>query len=380
MSISRLSNKIEVNLKAIRDNITAVRNLIGPGCGLLAVVKCNAYGHGAVGVASTILDAGAEGLCVAHVDEAEELRLSGIDAPILLMNSTVPKQARDISMHHFVLAIYNREMIEALADAAMRTGYGGSIHLKVDSGMGRLGLTPSEAVEYAKLLKEYDTTVGGFSPLSVEGIFSHLATAEENDESYAREQFQQFSECLREVRKLFPEIKAHIANSAATLKFPEMRLDAVRAGLLVYGIQPTSEPVGDIKLTPALSWKTHVAYSKRIPAGTYVSYSRLWQANKETTLVTLPIGYGDGYMRNLTNTGQVLLRGKLMPVVGRVCMNHIMVDAGDEKDIQTGEEAVLLGRQGENEITAVQLAEWAGTVPHEILSKLNPQIARTYLK
>lgn len=371
---------LEVNLGAVRRNVSAIKKLIGAKCSLYAIVKSNAYGHGISEIAHTVLSAGASAVCVATIGEAAALRHSGVDGPIILLTSTQLNQAREVAVLHVTPALYTYEMAEALAEAALRVGYGVTAHIKIDTGMGRIGLPPAEAVQLARSIGQHDTSLGGFSPLSITGVFSHLATAEEEDESYALEQFQRFKECVTEIRAMLPEIKAHIANSAATLKFPMMRLDAVRDGLLVYGIYPTADLENEIVLTPVLAWKTYVAFTKRISAGTPVSYGRRWESSTPTTLITLPIGYADGYMRALSNKGHVLFRGKRRSVVGTVCMNHILVDVGDEPDVQLGEEVVLLGRQQGSEVSASHLAEWAGTVPHEILARLNPGIERVYVK
>lgn len=371
---------IYINLGALRKNVAALRKLIGTRCAIYAVVKSNAYGHGATEIAHTILSAGANAVCVANIGEAATLRHTGVDGPIILLNATRPNQAREVAVLHITPALYSQEMAEALAEAALRVGYGVTAHIKVDTGMGRVGLPTEEAVQLARSVSQQDSSLGGFSPLTITGIFSHLATAEEEDESYALGQFQRFQQCIAEVQDVLPEVRAHIANSAATLKFPMMRLNAVRCGLLLYGVYPSNDLTQEIVLTPVLSWKTFICFVKRIPAGAYVSYGRTWQATTPTTVVTLPVGYGDGYTRQLSNTGYVLFRGKRRPVVGTVCMNHILVDVGDEADVQTGEEVVLLGRQMGAEVSAADLAQWAGTVPHEILTRLNPNIERVYIK
>jgi len=371
--ISQPPNWLEIDLPAIRGNVAALQKFIGEHCKVLAVVKANAYGHGAQQVARTALEGGAWGLCVASLPEARELRRGGIDSPLLSLNSGRPEEAGEVVHLHLIQALYSRETAEALSKAALRIGYEAEAHLKIDTGMGRLGVRPEEALQFAAEVAE-------FPALRLTGVFSHLATAEEPDETYALAQFQRFRDCLDSLASRLPGLNAHIANSAATLKFPHMHLDFVRVGLLVYGVYPTFQLSRALELRPALTWKTRIAFVKTLAAGTPVSYGRTWRANSPTTIATLPVGYGDGYPRALSNRGQVLLRGRLRPVVGRVCMNHTLIDIGEEPEVRPGEEVVLIGQQEQNRLTVNHLAEWGETVPHEILGRLGRHLPRVYVK
>lgn len=371
MRVSR-SSWFEIDLSAIRRNIGKVQGLAGDGCRILAVVKSNAYGHGLCQAAGAALEGGAWGLCVADVQEASRLRRAGIDAPILLLNSGRPEEAGKVVRLGLIQALYSRQMAKALSRAAQRSGSEAEAHIKIDTGMNRLGVGTEEAEEFA-------AEVAALPNLRISGIFSHLATAEEEDSSYALRQFEFFRSSRERVSRHLPGLKAHIANSAATLKFPQMRLDFVRVGLLAYGVSPLVEAKSGIELEPALTWKTRIAFVRRIPSGATVSYGRTWRALCPTTLAVLPVGYADGYSRALSNRGQVLLRGGLRPVVGTVCMNHMMIDANEETGIRPGEEVVLIGRQGDQRITANHLAERGQTVPHEILARLGSDVRRVYL-
>jgi len=374
VNIQTSPNWLEIDLSAIRGNVAALQRFLGEHCKVLAVVKANAYGHGAQQAARAALEGGAWGLCVASLPEAREIRRGGIDAPLLLLNSGRPEEAVEVVHFHLIQALYSREMAEALSRAALRIGYEAEAHLKVDTGMGRLGVRPEEALRFA-------SEVAGFPALRLTGVFSHLATAEEADETFARAQFQRFRACLDSLASRLPGLNAHIANSAATLKFPQMHLDMVRAGLLIYGVYPTFQLAqAGLHLRPALTWKTRIAFVKTVAAGTPISYGSTWRANSPTTIATLPVGYSDGYPRALSNRGQVLLRGRLKPVVGRVCMNHTLLDIGEEPEVRPGEEVVLIGQQEENRLTVNHLAEWGETVPHEILGRLGRHLPRVYVK
>jgi len=363
---------LEIDLGAIRRNVIALRKFVGPNCGILGVVKNNAYGHGAKQVTQAAADGGGAGVCVASLEEAQELRRAGISLPILLLNPGEPKSAREVLRLHAIQTLCTKEMAEALSQAALKIGFEAEAHVKVDTGMTRLGIPPEKAVAFT-------TEVAGYAGLHITGIFSHLATSENCDSPFAQEQFERFCRVLGELAPRLPKLKAHIANSGATLLYPQMHLDYVRVGLLMYGISPTPRlPINGPNLRPALSWKTRVAFLQSVAPGTAVSYGCTWRANKPSTLAVLLVGYGDGFPRSLSNKGQVLFRGKLKPVVGTVCMNHIMVDVSDEENVQVGEEVVLIGRQGEATLTASHLADWGATVPHEILARLSPRLTRVY--
>jgi len=368
----KFPNWLEIDLSAIRRNLAAVGGLIGEGCRILAVIKSEAYGHGALPVARAAIGGGAWGLCAASLSEARRLRRGGITAPILLLNSGPPQEAGEIVRLNLTQALYSRQMAQALSAAAAKVGALVEAHIKIDTGMGRLGILPEEADKFA-------SEAAALPGLQIAGVFSHLATAEESDPSYAFHQFARFRGCLERMGAHLPGLKAHIANSAAALRFPWMRLDFVRIGLLVYGVYPTAEGSQELRLQPALAWKTRIAFLKSVPAGFPVSYGRTWRAPSSTTLATLPVGYADGYPRSLSNRGQVLFRGRLCPVVGTICMNHTLIDLGDEAGPSPGEEVVLIGPQGENRLTVNHLAEWAQTVPHEILARLGSHLPRLYL-
>ena len=369
----RCASWVEVDLGAVRHNVRVLCDLIGPACSVWAVVKANGYGHGAVPVASAALEGGAAGLAVASLGEAVELRRAGFDAPILLLSAGDPRAASRTVRHHITQTVCSAEMAKALSRAALRLGQTADVHLKIDTGLGRLGVLPEEAAGLASLVA---STPG----LRLGGVFSHLATAEAADTSYAEEQFRRFSSAVGAMADLglSPGIR-HMANSAAALRFPSMRLDRVRTGLLVYGITPDAPGLAPLDVRPALVWKTRLAFTKDLPAGSAISYGCTHVTQRGCRVAVLPLGYADGYPRRGSNRAQVLVRGQLCPVIGRVCMDHVIIDASPAGDARPGDEAVLIGPQGTNAITANQLAQWAETCVHEVITVIGPRVARVYV-
>ncbi len=364
---------LEVNLGSVRHNVRAVKALLGPGRWLWAVVKANAYGHGAVPVAKAAAAAGADGLAVASLEEAAELRGAGIGAPILLLSPGDARMAGRAVRLGLTQTVCVEETIRALSGAAQQVDRQVGVHLKLDTGMGRLGVDPSEAVRFALVIAE--------SPgVRLEGIFSHLATAEADDEAYARLQFVRYEAAVRGVREagIEPGMR-HIANSAATVRFPEMRLDGIRTGLLIYGIPPEAGGQGPLELQPALTWKTRVAFARTVPAGSSISYGRTYHTRQTAVIATLPIGYADGYPRRASNRGQVFLRGRRCPIVGTVCMDYMMIDTTPAGGVSLGDEVVLLGEQGSERITAHDLAVSAETCVHEVSTVIGRRVGRTYI-
>jgi alanine racemase len=368
----RSASWVEVDLSAVRHNVSAVRRFLG-GSGLIAVVKANAYGHGAVEVARAAQQGGATGLAVACAAEGEQLRRAGLEGPILVLAAGDPAAAPELVALGLSQTVCTEDMATALASAGERQGSRARLHLKIDTGMGRLGRRSEEAGAFGAAVQRLPGVV-------VEGAFTHFATAEEADTSYLRLQFSRFEEALQDLAAagLRPPVR-HAANSAAALRFPEMKLDAVRTGLLVYGLRPDAPGLPDIALRPALAWKTRVAFARRLPEGCPVSYGRTYITPGERLVGVLPVGYADGYPRHASNRAQVLVRGTLCPVIGTVCMDHVMVDLTPAGEVAIGEEVVLIGAQQGRRITANQVAEWAGTVVHQVPTVIGNRVARYYI-
>ncbi len=366
----------EVDLGSIAHNIASLRRRVGQGVEIMAVVKADAYGHGAVQVAATALTSGASWLGVALVEEGVALRKAGIIAPILVLGQLFPSQARRALRYGLSCSVSTYEFAEALSVAATQEGKKGKCHIKVDTGMGRIGVPPWQASSFVK-------RVAMLPNIEIEGIHTHFATADMDDRTYAREQLSRFLDVLEGVRKAGIEVQfRHAANSAACLAMPEARLNLARPGIAIYGLAPsTSERFQQLKkelgLRPALSLKTRVCFVKRVPAGTPIGYGATYVTRDERTIATLPIGYADGLARGLSNRGEVLIRERRLPIVGRVCMDECMVDAGN-LDIDVGDEVVLIGSQGGETITAEEVAERLGTICYEVLCSISKRVPRVY--
>jgi alanine racemase len=364
----------EIDLSAIRHNVRALKAFLGRDRHLWAVVKANAYGHGAPETASAALAEGADGVAVSCLSEAAELRMDArIKAPLLVLAPGEPRAALWMVRLDIIQTACYEAMATALSQAAVRLEKPARVHLKIDTGMGRLGVPPEKAAEFARSLLD-------LPGLRLEGVFSHLSTAEEEDESFARLQFQRFMGALEELEAAGISYgMRHLANSAATLRFPEMLLDGVRAGLLIYGISPDAPDLAALDLRPAMSWKTRVSFLHRLPPGSPVSYGCTYQTNDECLVGVLPLGYADGYPRAASNRGYVLLRGQRCSIIGVVCMDHMMIDATGVPEAAVDDEVLLLGQQGNETLTANQLAQWAGTVVHEVPTVIGRRVKRVYL-
>jgi alanine racemase len=366
----------EIDLSAITHNVREIRKVVGTATRIMAVVKADAYGHGAVEVSKAALAGGADWLGVAQLAEGVALRKAGLDAPVLVLGYTPPEQAAEVVQYELSQTVYTGEMASSLAAAAVREGRRVRVHIKVDTGMGRVGW-PAELPAAKEIL-----SVAGLPGLEAEGIFTHFATADSRDKGYAKEQLDRFLAMIETLRENGLEIPfKHAANSAALLEMPETRLDMVRPGIIIYGLFPSDEVDRTlINLRPAMSLKTRVAYVKNVPAGFKVSYGCTFISSRPTAIATLPLGYADGYSRLLSAKGEVLIHGRRAPVAGRVCMDYLMVDVGHIPGVAIGDEAVLFGRQGEEEIAADEVAAWLGTINYEVVCMVSHRVPRIFLK
>lgn len=364
---------VEINLENVAHNLRAIRARHGENVRCAAVVKANAYGHGAVGVAKAAVRAGATSLCVATVPEALELRDEGVYQPILILGPVLPAQTISVVDKEIAVAVYDELILDWLSEAVSRSRSHrpAKVHLKVDTGMTRLGVDWTEAL---RLVERAYRTPG----IEVEGIYTHLAEADTADRAHAYDQFEHFMNLLDQLekKKMRPPI-AHIANSAAAIDMPEMGLDMIRLGISLYGFYSSEFVSRTVELKPVLRWVTHVAQAKRVKAGARISYGGTYTAERDTTIAVLPVGYADGYRRSLSNKGSVLIGGQKYPIAGRVCMDLIMADVGDAP-LRAGDEAVLIGRQGESEITADELAGLIDTINYEVTTNISPRVERIY--
>ena len=375
----------EIDLKAIAHNITELNNLTPADTRFMAVVKANAYGHGAVAVAECAVKAGAAVLGVARVSEAIELREAGLNLPILLFGYTPPELVAKLLAYDLTPTVYSLQAAESYAHAAAAEGKRLNVHVKIDTGMGRLGLLPDEfriaTGDSDKAIDEI-RSIAGLADLNIEGIYTHFATADSADKSYANEQLQRFLDFKQKLRKnsLLPPVM-HAANSAAVIELPDSHLDMVRPGISLYGLYPSEEvDKTRIALKPAMTLKTRIIQLKKVPAGFKVSYGATFKTEFPTTIATVPVGYADGFNRLFSSRGHMLVRGRKAPIVGRVCMDLTMLDVGHIKDVRMEDEVVVFGRQENEAITADDIASSLNTINYEVVSTIMPRVERIYLK
>ena len=338
----------------------------------MAILKANAYGHGLVPVARTLVEAGAPYLGLAYLEEAIALREAGIRVPILVLGGILGRQIPAYLDHDLTLTASSIDKLRAIDEAAGALGTRARVHLKIDTGMERIGVHwySAEGLLEASL---------GCKHTDVEGIFSHFARADQEDLSHTRLQLERFEEVVDFYRqRSAPTPMRHIANSAAILRLPEASLDMVRPGILVFGVKPAEGLRCDLDVGPAMTWKSRVVYFKVVKAGHPVGYGGTWAPDEMTRVVTVPVGYGDGYLRSMSGQAQVLIRGKRFPVVGTVCMDQVMVDIGRDS-AWNGDDVVLLGGQGDASVSVEELARWAGTIPYEVLTNINTRVPRLYV-
>lgn len=364
---------LEVDLGAIGANTRLVKDIVGGRVAVLVSLKADAYGHGALRVARTALRNGAGWLGVATVSEAAPLRGAGVVAPILVFGFVPAWQAREVARLDLRATVYELESARALARAARDLGRPVSVHVKIDTGMGRLGLRAENVAGVVAFCEALSALDG----LIVEGAFTHLATADSADQTYARHQIARFEAVLAALatRNLRPPV-IHAANSAALLALPETRYDLVRPGIAIYGLAPSADVPLPPGFSPALTFKTQVAQVKEVPAGEGISYGATYVTTAPTRVATLPVGYADGFRRGPTNWGEVLLRGRWAPILGRVCMDQCMVDVTRIPGVRVGDEVVLIGRQGDQVLTAEMVAERLGTINYEVVAELLARVPR----
>ena len=376
----------EIDLEAIAHNVCELRRCADPKAQVMAVVKANGYGHGAVEVARTALANGAEWLGVARLPEAIALRKAGFSAPILVFGYTPPAEAGCLIDFDLRQSVYSLAASQAYSAAAAARGKRIRVHLKVDTGMGRLGLVPAALrgasdgdAAGSEFIREV-AAIAGLPGIEAEGIFTHFAASDSADKSYANRQLALFLDLLQTLRAHGLEFRLrHAANSAAVIELPESHLDLVRPGIALYGLKPSEEVnLAGISLQPAMALKTRIIHLKTVPAGTSISYGMTHRTSSPTVIATIPVGYADGYRRLLSSRGQMLVHGRRVPVVGRVCMDLTMLDVGAVPDVQMEDEVVIFGRQGNECLSADDLARELGTINYEIVCDLTARVPRVY--
>lgn len=359
---------IEIDLAQLRKNIAVIRGHIGP-CLFCLPVKANAYGHGLCAIGLAAQEAKIDYLAVAHLQEGIQLRKAGVSLPILVLGAIHEDQIHDLIDHNLEFTISSKFKAELAAKKCKEKGRKCRVHLEVDTGMQRTGVRS----ETARILLPY---LQSLDSLEVVGVYSHLATADKPEDPFAIEQIKMFRELVQEFKDT-PLIQ-HLANSGGTAYYPQAHLDMVRPSLITFGYLPDFCPSSLQSIAPCFSLKAKVSYFKVVQKGKGISYGHSFVTERQTRIVTIPVGYGDGYRRSLSNRGSVLIRGKRFPICGTICMDQFMVDVGDE-EVFVGDEVVLIGKQGNEEIPLKEVAKLCDSIPYEILCLFNERIPRIYL-
>ncbi|MBQ0058696.1 MAG: alanine racemase [Lachnospiraceae bacterium] len=364
-----------IDLDAIRYNFDQMHDHIADGTMMAAVIKADGYGHGAVPIARMLEKKNyIWGYAVAAVEEAVELREAGLRKPIMLLGYTFPEDYATVIAHDVMPCIFTMEMARAYSDQAVLLKREVRVHIKIDSGMNRIGFKPTER-SLAEILN-----ISELPNLKIEGVFTHFARADEVSDEATDKQFETFSAFVDKIKACGVEIPiVHASNSAAIIKYPKGNLDMVRAGISLYGLSPSEEvPHTELDLKSAMSIVSHVSHVKTLEAGEAISYGGTYVTDQRRVIATIPAGYADGYPRSLSNKGYVLIHGQKAPVTGRVCMDQFMVDVTAIEGVKTGDEAVLLGRQGDQIITAEMLGDLSGRFNYELVCDINKRVPRVY--
>jgi len=361
----------EIDLAAIRYNLRKIRDSVDKDVKILGVVKADAYGHGMSEVSKAITQEGVDYLGVASLDEASELRSIGIKDKIIVLGAILPNEIEGILRFNVVQTVSDLGIAKSISRLAQKKNKKIKIHIKIDTGMGRLGFWHLDAVNFIK-------EIAKLKNILIEGIFTHFPSAEE-DASFTKKQIKYFDSLIKELQRENINIPLkHTSNSMALIDFKDSHMNMVRPGLIMYGLYPREGLAKRLELKPALTLKTKISFMNSVSKGRSISYGRTYITKKDTKIATIPVGYGDGYSRYLSNRGFVLVKGGRAPIVGRVCMDMTMVDVGDFKDIKTGDDVVLIGRQGKENITAEELAQLTNTIPYEVVCNIGRRVPRIY--
>ena len=379
----------EINLKAFKHNlqnlktITEPATVLGPATGIMAVIKADAYGHGAIPCAKAAVDSGVDYLGAGIIEEGIELRENGITEPILILGSIFPDEVADLVRHDLATILCTPHLAQALAKEAEKQGKTMNVHIKVDTGMNRLGVLPENLLPLIK-------TISNLRALKIEALSTHFSSADDEDTSITTQQIELFQKTLIDLQKAGVTMPAltHLANTSALLRFPESRSTMVRPGLILYGALPSpilKSVVEEIcqkenlqNFQPVMQWKSKIIFLNPVQKGQPLSYSRKYFTQRDSLIATLPIGYADGLNRNLSNNMEVLIKGKRAPQVGTICMDMILIDVTEVPDVQMGDEVVIFGKQGEEEIQVEELAKKSNTIPYEILCNVGKRVPRVY--
>jgi alanine racemase len=367
---------VEIDLNAFSHNILQIRSKIGNETKILAVLKADAYGHGLVRLAEEALRNGADMIGVGNVEEGVSLRESGISSPILVLIGVFEDDVERVVSYNLSVVIYSYQTAEALSIAGKEKEKDVNVHIKVDTGMGRLGITPYEVIPFFRRLI-------GLKNISIQGILTHLAVAYEKDNRFTDHQISIFKEIVNRLSaEGFYIPLVHSFNSAAIINYQasSFNFNMVRPGIILYGSFPSDELKCGLNLRSVMSWKTQILHLKALPRGSSLSYGRTYFTSRESIIAIIPVGYADGYSRLLSNRAKVIVKGKRVPQVGRICMDMCMIDVTDVTDVKVGDEVVLLGKGGNEEITVEEIAELMGTISYEVYCMIGRRVPRVYVR
>lgn len=365
---------VEIDLEAIKHNIRCEREKVGDKVKIMAIIKANAYGHGDIEVAEALKDE-VDAYGVAIIEEALKLRKAGVTKMILILGHTGKIWYDDLIKNDISQAVYSYEMAKILSEEAMRLGKKAKIHIKVDTGMGRIGFQP------VKDNVEVIYAISRLPGIEIEGIFTHFARADEKTIEPAREPFRKYITFVEELEKRGVKIPIHhVSNSASIIGFPEANLDMVRSGITTYGLYPSDEVAKDVLvLEPAMQWKSIISYIKTVEPGTSISYGGTFTAKEKMTVATIPVGYADGMKRDLSGKGRVLIHGQYAPILGRICMDQFMVDVSHIKEAAIGDTVTIFGKDGEKNIPVEEIAEKSHSFNYEFVCSITNRVPRKYL-
>jgi alanine racemase len=365
----------EVDLDKLAHNMREIRrNAVSKD--IIAVIKADGYGHGALDIAPTLLENGATRIAVAVLNEAVELRRGGIEEPIMVLGFTPPSQIDMLLRYDIEQTVYSYDLAKEISQLAKKKNKVAKIHIALDTGMGRIGFLPDD--ESAEVVYK----ISKLPNIIIEGLFSHFSSADEDDKTYTEMQLDRYTAFYNKLISNGVKVNIrHIANSAAIIDMPQSHFEAVRPGIILYGYYPSEQVFKNkIDLKPVMSLKTNIVHIKNLPAGEYISYGREFKTLRESVIATLPVGYADGYTRLLFNKAKVIINGSFVPVIGRICMDQCMVDVTEIKNVKVGDEVVLMGEQGDLSFTADHIAELIGTINYEIICMISKRVPRVYIK
>ena len=367
----------EVDLDAVAHNIREIRKITNKEAQIMAVVKADAYGHGFLETTKTLLDNGADRLAVAVLQEGKQLRKSGVDVPILILGASAPEDAEDLIEFGITPTVFDYEFAKALSDTAKKRGTVTKVHIKLDTGMTRIGFVINDE-DNTEIINTI-IKISKLPYLEIEGIFSHFSTSDEYDSAYTLMQFDRFMGVVNALEEKGLKIPIrHICNSAGIMMYPQMHLDMVRPGVILYGMYPSNEvDKSRLNLIPAMTIKSTLTLVKEVEAGRGVSYGKEYITDKTTKIATVPIGYADGYLRKIAKKGKMLVNGAEVPIIGRICMDQCMIDVTNVHNIDKGDEVIVFGK---DKITIDDLAEWLETINYEIACIVGKRIPRIYTK